>query len=112
MNARQATDLKGVLGIVCPGATDIQVKPESDGASIILSGVKSAGNSEPGGGDVRSDGRNGKRHHSDRARPVHTRTMQQLYPKRGQRVTVRQLRIQQRVAHGRSVPMTPKTPAS
>jgi hypothetical protein len=59
VNVRQARDLKGVLGVVYPGATDIQVTPEPDGAKVILSGVKSAGNSEPGGGDVMLDVGNG-----------------------------------------------------
>jgi hypothetical protein len=52
VNARQARDLKGVLGLVYPQATEIQVTPEPDGAKVFLSGVRSAGNSEPGGGDV------------------------------------------------------------
>lgn len=55
MNARQARELKGVLGVVYPGATDIQVAPDSDGARVVLSGVRAAGNSEPGGGDVMLD---------------------------------------------------------
>jgi hypothetical protein len=38
VNARQASDLKGVLGIVYPGATNIQVAPEPDGATIVLAG--------------------------------------------------------------------------
>jgi hypothetical protein len=60
VNARQARDLKGVLGVVYPRATDIHVTPEPDGAKVILSGICAAGNSEPGGGDlcmsVRNDG--------------------------------------------------------
>ena len=52
MNARQARDLKGVLGAVYPQATEIEVTPEPDGATVFLSGLMSAGNSEPGGRDV------------------------------------------------------------
>jgi hypothetical protein len=59
VNARQARDLKGVLGVVYPGATEIRVTPEPDGAKIVLCGVRSAGNSEPGGGDVMLDVGNG-----------------------------------------------------
>lgn len=59
MNARQARELKGVLGVACPAATDIQVAPDSDGARVVLSGVRAAGNSEAGGGDVMLDIGNG-----------------------------------------------------
>jgi hypothetical protein len=55
VNARQARELKGVLGVVYPGATDIQVAPDSDGARVVLSGIRAADNSEPGGGDVMLD---------------------------------------------------------
>ena len=49
MNARQARELRGVLGVACPAATDIQVAPDSDGARVVLSGIRAAGNSEAGG---------------------------------------------------------------
>ena len=49
MNARQARELRGVLGVACPAATDIQVATDSDGARVVLSGIRAAGNSEAGG---------------------------------------------------------------
>lgn len=58
MNARQARDLKGVLGVVYPQATEIQVTPEPDGAKVFLSGIRAAGDSGPGGGDVCMNVRN------------------------------------------------------
>lgn len=59
MTADQARELKGVLGVLYPEATDIQVAPDSDGARVVLSGVRAAGNSEPGGGDLMFDIGNG-----------------------------------------------------
>ena len=59
MNARQARDLRGVLGAIYPQATDIQVAPEPDGATIVLAGVRTGGNAESGGNDVRMSVGNG-----------------------------------------------------
>ncbi len=59
MNARRARELKGVLGIVYPAATDIQVEPDSDGARVVLSGIRAADNSEAGSSDVMLDIGNG-----------------------------------------------------
>jgi hypothetical protein len=59
VNADRARQLRLKLKRVYPAATDIAVAPQPDGALIVLSGVRSAGNSEPGGGDVRMSIGNG-----------------------------------------------------
>lgn len=59
MNARQARELEGVLGVVCPGATDIHVSPESDGAQVVITGIVAAGNTEPGSTALRMSVRDG-----------------------------------------------------
>jgi hypothetical protein len=59
VNARQARELKGVLGVVYPRATEIEVRPDSDGALIVISGIGAGGNADPGSDDVRMSIGNG-----------------------------------------------------
>jgi hypothetical protein len=48
-----------VLGVVYPEATGIQVAPGPDGATIVLAGVRTGGNAEPGSDDLRMSIGNG-----------------------------------------------------
>ena len=59
MNADQARQLKRKLSRAYPGANYIAVAPEPDGAQIVISGVRTSGNSGPGDDDIRVSVGNG-----------------------------------------------------
>jgi hypothetical protein len=52
VNKRRARELQGVLSTIYEGA-DVTVDAEPDGAKIVISGIRSAGATQPGTDQIR-----------------------------------------------------------